>query len=260
MIAKPSPSSERGFPDFFVIGAPKCGTTSLFSWLQKHPDTFLPVKEPNYFSPDILDVRDHSNGIRSDAQYLAQICPPEAANKMTGEATPKYLYSDTALAALAAHADHIRLIVMLRNPVDLAIAMHAQNVRQGREKEPDFARAWARGPATVGDQMTDYRFWGSPGVRLEHYMAAFPADRIRVLILEEDMRDQAAATHASILEFLGLAPQQLESYAAENPRRSYRSVRLQGLSRRARRAAYGLMARLGMRPGGTGVLLSLIHI
>ncbi len=254
MTQQPPAFPAKDFPDFFVIGAPKCGTTSLFSWLQKHPDTYLPVKEPNFFSHDILDVQDHPDALGPEAEYLARLCPPEAADKLTGEATPKYLYSDTALAALTAHADDIRLIVMLRNPVDLAMAMHAQNLRQGREREPDFARAWARGPAAAGDLLTDYRYWGRPGARLEKYMAAFPAERLRVLILEEDMGENAATTHAEILSFLGLAPHQLQSYAAENPRRSYRSARLQGLSRRARRAAYAVMARLGMRPGGTGVL------
>ena len=242
------------FPDFFLIGAPKCGTTSLFSWLQKHSDTYLPVKEPGFLSLDLLDVRAHPEGLQDEAAYLARLCPPEAADKLTGESTPKYLYSDAALAALLPHAGRVKLIVMLRNPVDLAIAMHAQNLRQGREREPDFARAWARGAASPGDALTDYRFWGQPGARLERWMAAFPRADMRVLILEEEMRQDPAGAHAGTLEFLGLTPQPLEHYGVENPRRSYRSPRLQGASRRARRSAYGLLARLGVKPQGTGIL------
>ena len=248
------------FPDVFLIGAPKCGTTSLFSWLQQHPDTWLPVKEPNFLSPDILDARDEYGAITDEAAYLARLCPPEAAGRLTGEATPKYLYSEAALTRLSAHADRVRLIVMLRNPVDLAIAMHAQSLRQGREPEPDFWTAWTRGPATPGDRLTDYAFWGRPGVWLDRYLAAFPPGRIRVLILEEQMRHDPQAAHAEILSYLGLAPQVLDSYAVRNRRKAYRSARLQGASRRARRAVYRMLGRIGIRPGGTGALRLLDRI
>lgn len=242
------------FPDFFLIGAPKCGTTSLFSWLQKHPGTYLPVKEPGFLSLDLLDTRKHPEGLQTEAEYLQRLCPPEVEGKMTGESTPKYLYSDAALERLSAHAGQIKLIVMLRNPVDLAIAMHAQNLRQGREREPDFARAWARGPANSGELLTDYRYWGQPGARLEQWLQKFDRADLKVWILEEDMRNVPERTHAETLAFLGLPPHVLDSYKAENPRRSYRFPRLQGASRRARRAAYGGLARLGIKPLGTGVL------
>ncbi len=242
------------FPGFFLIGAPKCGTTSLYAWLQEHPDTYLPIKEPGFFSPDLLDVRDHPEALQSEAEYLARLCPPEAHGKLVGEATPKYLYSDAALAALAPYAGHIKLIVMLRNPVDLAIAMHAQNLRQGREYEPDFARAWFRGPAIPDDKLTDYSFWGQPGVWLERWLATFPDGDIKVLILEEEMSTNPSKAYADTLTFLGLAPHQLDKYGVENPRRLYRSPYLQGVSRRARRAAYSFLHGLGVTPQGTGLL------
>lgn len=243
------------FPDFFVIGAPKCGTTSVFSWLQQHPDTFLPVKEPNFLSRDIMDSAGEAGAAQDEAEWLERLSPAQAEGKSTGESTPKYLYSDRALARLSQEASHIRLIVMLRNPVDLAIAMHAQNCRQGREKETVFRRAWARGPAKSGDLMTDYRFWGSPGRRLQRYMEAFPADRIRTFILEEEMRHDPQAAHAAILDFLGLQPHVLDDYSVKNERKSYASARLQGVSRQARRSAYAAMQRMGLSaPKGTGLL------
>lgn len=242
------------FPDFFLIGAPKCGTTSLFSWLQKHPDTFLPVKEPGFLSLDLLDVRQEANGLQTQAAYFNRLCPPETEALVTGEATPKYLYSDAALERLSTHAGKIKLIVMLRNPVDLAIAMHAQNLRQGREREPDFSRAWERGPAQPQELLTDYRFWGQPGARLERWLQQFDRNDIKVWILEEEMRNAPAKVYADTLGFLGLSPHELDSYAAENPRRSYRSPRLQGASRRLRRGVYGGLAKLGIKPPSTGML------
>ena len=148
----------------------------------------------------------------------------------------------------------MRLVVLLRNPVDLASAMYAQNVREGYENEFDFARAWARGPATADDRMTDYRFWGRPGSRLEKYFAVIPRNRILVLLLEEEMRHDPASAHAKVLDFLGLTPQTLDSYTTKNPRRISRSPHLQGLSRRARRSTYAALERIGLNPKGTGLL------
>ncbi|SOB99878.1 sulfotransferase domain-containing protein [Rhodobacter sp. JA431] len=249
--------TQERFPDFFILGAPKCGTTSLFSWLQAHPDTYLPVKEPGFFSPDILELSRHPGAIRTLKQYLDRLCPPDAAGKMTGESTPKYLYSEAALRALSPHAGRIKLIVMLRNPVDLAIAMHAQNLRQGREREPNFERAWSRGPAALGDRLTDYRFWGQPSVHLARWRNAFPAEDIHVQLLEENMKNDPAAAHEEVLSFLGLAPHRMDSYAPQNIRKSYRSARLKSASSRARRSVYRALEVVGITPQGTGILRML---
>lgn len=242
------------FPDFFIIGAPKCGTTSLFEWLRQHPDTYLEWKEPNFLSHDVLDVRWQAGAVREEVTYLARLCPPEAGNRTTGEATPKYLYSDIALARLTEEAQQVRLIVLLRNPVDLAVAMHAQNLREGYEFEPNFARAWARGPRVPGERITDYRFWGRPGARLKKYLSAIGRDRILVMLLEEEMRHDPAAAHARALAFLGLPPQRLEAYVTANPRRTSASPRLQAITRLLRRRIYAVLEAAGIRTRGTGLL------
>jgi len=247
-------SAGKCFPDFFVIGAPKCGTTSLFSWLQAHPETYLPVKESNFFSQDVLDTRREAGAISDFDEYLSRLCPEEATGKMTGEATPKYLYSDQAFEVLSRHAGAIRLIVLLRNPVDLVLAMHGQNLRTGREPEADFVRAWARGPAKPGDLLTDYRYWGRPGARIERYVERFPRADLKMLILEEAMSRDPAAAHADVLEFLGLPPQVLPGYARVNAARAYRWAWLQGNSRRFRRAVLRGAARLGITPPPTGLI------
>ena len=246
--------SNLGFPDFFMVGAPKCGTTTIFDWLNQHPDTYLPVKEPNFLSSDILDVSKQPGAISSFEQYAHKLCPQEVTGKLTGDATPKYLYSQTAFDILANRPEPIKILITLRNPVDLTIAMHAQNVRQGRDRQPDFQKAWRRGPESSGDKLTDYAFWGKPGVWVKKYLDTFPAEHCKAIVLEEDLKSRSATTHAEILAFLGLSPQTLESYEALNERRTYRSAKLQGASRRARRMAYGFARRLGYEPGGTGLL------
>lgn len=244
----------RDFPDFFIIGAPKCGTTSLFSWLQAHPDTCLPIKEPNFLSPDVRDLRSEAGAITTKADYLMRLCPPEARGRLRGEATPKYLYSDVALRELTKQAQRTRLIVMLRNPVDLALALHAQNLRQGRERETDFMTAWEASRSVPGNRMQDYRFLAQPGRRLEAYLAAFPKERIKVMILEEEMRDNPQRAFDDVLAFLDLPSMDQAPLERLNRRQAFRSEMLQGAARRTRRASYRLMARLGIAPRGTGLL------
>ena len=87
-------------PNFFIVGGPKCGTTSLFEWLRRHPDTYLPVKEPNFLSRDVFDARDVPGAVTDWGAYLNRLMPIEHADKITGESTPRYLYSDIALELL----------------------------------------------------------------------------------------------------------------------------------------------------------------
>lgn len=243
------------FPNFFILGAPKCGTTSLYNWLSQHPQTWMPIKEPNFFSVDILDTRTEQFGFKTRQEYLNRVCSPEPQDLLVGEATPKYLYSNSARAAISEHKDDVRLIVLLRNPIDIAIAMHAQNVRQGREMEPSFSKAWYRGANRPGDKLTDYKFWAQPGVQLQKYLDLFSEDRIRVYVLEEEMRTEPGRVYDDVLEFLGLDPYRPPTFQVHNQRRTYRSVKLQAISRRARRIAYNGLASVGLAPErGTGLI------
>ena len=76
-------------PNFFIVGAPKCGTTTLFSWLSEHPNVFMSrVKEPNHFNKDFNfpKYRDKNDYLKlfKDANYQ-HVC--------IGEASPYYLFS-----------------------------------------------------------------------------------------------------------------------------------------------------------------------
>lgn len=131
-------------PDFYILGGPKCGTTSLFAWLRQHPDTFLPAKEPNFLSRDIFDPSSIPGAIQDWGEYLRRLTPVQKAGAITGEATPRSLYSDEALEILAHHPSKPKLIAILRNPINLVHSLHGQMVREGVESETDFARAWER--------------------------------------------------------------------------------------------------------------------
>lgn len=127
-------------PNFLIIGAAKGGTTSLYYYLNQHPQIFMsPVKEPRFFalegenldfcSPDELFVE---NSVTSFEEYcsLFQAVKDEIA---IGEASPLYLYSDKAPAKIKQYIPDVKLIAILRDPVQRAYSSYMHYVREGYE-------------------------------------------------------------------------------------------------------------------------------
>jgi len=127
-------------PNFFILGAPKCGTTSLASWLSTHPNIFMSTpKEPEYFNTDYAAPgRPHS--LEKYEQLFAEATPK---HKAIGEASTGYLRSEKAVPAILKYAPSACFIVCLRNPIEMVQSEHAQMVKMGIETEVSFERAWA---------------------------------------------------------------------------------------------------------------------
>ena len=127
-------------PNFFIAGAPKCGTTALNVYLRSHPNIFMSTpKELNYFSEDISDSLRHA---KSPDQYLNfyKDCKPE--HLAVGDASPIYLSSPVAINNIHKFDKNAKIILMLRNPVDLAYSLHSQLMVNFTENEGDFEKAW----------------------------------------------------------------------------------------------------------------------
>ena len=142
-------------PDFFIAGAPKCGTTALFSYLQTHPGIFLPAerpgtsrlsaKEPHYYCTDFPNYR----RCRSREDYL-RLFTDAAAGTLVGEASVWYLYSEVAIPRIMAEIPKAKFIVLLRNPVNMAHSLHNLLYHTLDEDIADFGCAWEAGPARPG--------------------------------------------------------------------------------------------------------------
>lgn len=125
-------------PTFYIPGAPKCGTTAIASWLSTHPDIFMSeIKEPQFFNTDM-----NNRIIESMERYqgLFKKCP--RAVKHRGEASVWYLYSDSAIENILSITPDARFIVLLRNPIDMAVSLHRQKVFNGEEPIQQFEDAW----------------------------------------------------------------------------------------------------------------------
>src|SRR5690348_8390944 len=115
-------------PDFLIAGVPKAGTTALHAALTRHPDLFLPrVKEPKFFLTDGPpptsggpgDVQTYQEHVWRRDRYEA-LFAPAPPHARTGEATPFYLYDRGAHDRIAKLLPDVRIVVLLRDPVDRA--------------------------------------------------------------------------------------------------------------------------------------------
>src|SRR5438034_1403974 len=123
-------------PTFFLVGAPKCGTTALYAYLQKHPGLFLPPKEQHFFGSDLYPPeRPHD-----EADYLRPFASAPAGVQL-GEASVWYLYSRLAAQEIKRFSPEGRIIVSLRNPVDMIYSLHSHVTWAGIERVQPFERA-----------------------------------------------------------------------------------------------------------------------
>jgi hypothetical protein len=124
-------------PNFFFIGAPKCGTTSIASFLSGHPDIFISnPKEPHYFEEEI------PRGVKSLKSYESLFARAKDHHKIVGEASTGYLYSKSAVDRILSYSPNARFLVSIRNPYEMAISLHAHSFLGRNENIKDFSTAW----------------------------------------------------------------------------------------------------------------------
>jgi hypothetical protein len=191
--------------DFVLAGAQKSGTTALHYFLSRHPNiTMGDQQEIHFFDNDALFVSE------VDYEELHKHYPPLAPSNIGGDCTPSYIYHAPAAERIWRYNPKIKLLILLRNPVDRAFAHW--NMQRFRGREPlDFfdavreektriagaPRAQARRFAYV-----DRGFYGQQLVRLFKF---FPREQVKAVKFEE-FRDKQRETLTSIFSFLGLEP------------------------------------------------------
>jgi len=218
-------------PNLFIVGGPKCGTTSLYRYLRQHPDVYMsPRKEPHFFCPDLFSPR----YVHDEAAYLALFSGAGGARRI-GEASVYYLYSRDAAPAIRAFAPDAQIIIMLRNPVDMIYSLHSQRLYSGHEDIVDFEQALAAEPdRRQGRRLPPdpypipclfYREIGRLDAQVQRYLDVFPRRQLHIIIFDEFVADTAGA-FAATCEFLGIDPQFRPEFSVANPNKSVRSVQV----------------------------------
>lgn len=232
----------------------------MYSDLSQHPGVFLPsVKEPHYFSTDYSGLREVRDQASYEALYAA--APPGA---LLGDASASALHSADAVPAILRSYPDARFVVMLRNPVDLVVALHGELLANLTEDEPDVAKAWAlqeqrargeRLPRRAREpRMLQYAEIARIGSQLERLLAQVDASRVLVLLLD-DLRADPGAVYRQTLAFLGLPDDGRTTFPVVNERHGWCFRRLAKLYRDLvrglgphREPARALTRRVGVGP------------
>jgi hypothetical protein len=225
-------------PNLFIVGAPRCGTTSLHGYLQQHPEVFMsPVKEPHYWCSDLFPA----DALASHEEYLALFSGADERHARVGEASPSYLFSKVAPGRIRDFAPDARIVVMLREPVDMVYSLHQRRVLVGNEDLFDFEAALAaeaarrRGELPARGGLYLYREVGAYAEQVRRYFDTFGRERVHV-ILYEDFRKDVAATFRDTLRFLGLREDAPVDLSARNESRRIRSPAVHRFATRLRRS------------------------
>lgn len=125
-----------------MIGAGKAGTTALWSWLREHPQIYLSrINEPRYFADDMPHLMMR---IASEAKYLPLFNGAGPEHLAIGEASTQYIFSANAVSNIRAFNPAARLIVTLRNPVDMASSAQGEFCHWFFKDGFDFEAAWRK--------------------------------------------------------------------------------------------------------------------
>jgi hypothetical protein len=192
------------WPNLFVVGAPKGGTTTLWRYLDEHPDVFMsPVKEPNFFLDPTPPVK-----VPTEDAYLRLFSGADD-ERWLGEASGRYFSDPTTPVLIKARVPDARIMIALRDPVERAYSSYWHDVKFGIEHRP-FAEV-------VGEQLDDSRLPVGADPEKKHVYLGFYSqhvarfvdvfgDAVRVGFLE-DLHADPAGEAASIFEFLDVAPE-----------------------------------------------------
>ena len=193
-------------PTFFVIGAAKCGTTSLHGYLDRHPEISMSkVKEPMYFTPPALrDVWPHSEVAKTRDQYL-ELFDREAP--IRGESSTAYTMDPIwpgVAEAIHAEVPDARLVYVVRDPMDRVLSAWVE-MNSGRNKERPPRRGLILDREIFGDFDDPSNYYTWPGMymtQLERYLRLFPERSIKI-VDSNDLRLNREATMCEIFAFLG---------------------------------------------------------
>jgi hypothetical protein len=227
-----------------IVGAPRCGTTSLANYLGLHPVVnFSVVKEPHFFSQHDLTAFDEEELIDTvEREYLARFFPQANGDgRMLMEGSVTYLYTPEQMKVILRVWPEAKFIIAVRDPFEMLPSLHQRLLFTGDETVKDFAHAWALAPerargrhiprTCVEPKWLQYPEIGRLGTYVERFFDAVGRERCHVVVFDDFAVDPAGA-YQQVLSFLGLVDDGRTDFSPRRTSRSYRFGWLQRLLKR----------------------------
>lgn len=189
-------------PNFFIVGAAKCGTSSIANYIGQHPDIFIsPIKEPYYFvSQSHFD---------QEADYL-ELFEGVKNEKLIGEASTGYLYDELSPKLIKGFCPAAKIIVLLRNPIDMAFSLWKYMTAHGGERlsfedalNEESNRKENRSMSSFSGRRENYYYVERARYfsQVKRYVDTFGADSVKILLFEEFI-NSPIATCQDVFDFL----------------------------------------------------------
>lgn len=246
-------------PNLYLVGAPKCGTTSMHNYLRTHPSVFLAEpKEPWFFNDD-MTARNYTSFEEYESLFEGV-----DDQDIVGEGSTLYLYSNNAVPNILRYNPAARFIVMLRNPVDMVESWHSQLLYSQTESEERLSVAWKlqearmRGqhiPSRCRDpQLLQYAHICSLGEQLRRLLRHAGNSRTQIIFLE-DLKRHPKRVYNEVLDFMNVADDNRKNFPQYNQRKETRSRWVS----KAVKSIGNVAEKLGV-PSGTGILAPICRL
>ena len=197
-------------PNFFIVGAPKTGTSALSHYLAQHPDIFLPNYELHYWGvPDWASTADRSRNDQDLSEYLSLFARVKK-EQFIGERSVEYLYSTAATHNIKGNFPAAKVIALIRKPSEMIHSLHSMMVRLNQEPLKDFNEAIMAHRnrkqvihnGTHPHYFTFYKETVRYSTHLERYFNVFGRENVHVIMYDE-LKDGPRGMYLELLSFLG---------------------------------------------------------
>lgn len=195
-------------PNFLIVGAAKCGTTSLYNYLKQHPGVFMSKpKEPDFFFAQFSKIP--TNGIGDDLQpvvkYFDEYCrlfEHTAGKKAIGEASHTNLYyHQKAIPLITQYLGDPKIIIILRNPVERAFSAYMNRILQNREFLP-LEEALRQEPKRIAEGWRSTWFYQDGGFYTQQVKAYFDHFSAVKICLFDDLKRDPESLMQDLYRFL----------------------------------------------------------
>jgi hypothetical protein len=209
-VSTTNDNENRTWPNFFIVGAPRAGTTSLFAYLRKVRGVYMPsIKEPLYFASKSFPDRLFGikvNVVRDKNEYL-KLYENVKDEIAIGDTSASYLWNNETPRLIHDAIPKARIIIMLRDPVERAFSHYLMHLRDGSETKLSFYDALIddydnekRKGASLSHLYIGYGLYSE---QVKRYIEIFGKEQVKILIFEEFVRN-TKDTVCDILQFLGI--------------------------------------------------------